>query len=176
MRNKRNPQSSALRTALSLSGICVLLVITSIFWNRDAAKTSIQATSLAYNSASGGLKNDLESVQSQPNISKDDANPSEGELGALQAGQIQGQQTAYKAADSSISMTASHLQSGFPIDRHATWKPSAERDKESSNPDLAAVLRKIAINDEVAVAISNRNLAADNYMLASWWGYHHGAR
>lgn len=53
-------------------------------------------------------------------------------------------------------------------DRHAPWLPSAERDARSSNSELAALLRRIAINGEVAVAISNRNLASDAGMLNFW--------
>ena len=62
-------------------------------------------------------------------------------------------------------LDAQLVQSG----RQATWKPSADRDAASSNPELARLLHQIAIDGEVAVAISNRNLAADNYMLHQWY-------
>lgn len=48
-------------------------------------------------------------------------------------------------------------------DRHAPWAPSEERDKLS--PELAAVLRKVAINNEVMVAVSNINYAQPGGML-----------
>lgn len=54
------------------------------------------------------------------------------------------------------------------LGRQEVWRPSAERERASKNPELVALLKKVAINDEVAVAISNKNLAADNYMLHAW--------
>lgn len=59
--------------------------------------------------------------------------------------------------------------------RHAVWHPSAERAAASRNAELVKVLREVAVNDEVAVAISNDRLAADGYMLEFWcvvvrWG------
>lgn len=53
-------------------------------------------------------------------------------------------------------------------DRHAPWTPGSERDGTTTNPELAEVLRRISINNEVAVAVSNKNLAADGYMLEGW--------
>ncbi|CAL5218343.1 g3 [Coccomyxa viridis] len=51
-------------------------------------------------------------------------------------------------------------------DRHATWRPSSHRDL--ANPELAAILRKVAIDNEVMVAISNSNYAMPGGMLDTW--------
>lgn len=56
-------------------------------------------------------------------------------------------------------------------DRHVPWTPGTERDEASSNPELADVLKLISINNEVAVAVSNKFLAADGYMLEGWCGF-----
>jgi hypothetical protein len=56
------------------------------------------------------------------------------------------------------------------VDRHSPWYPSEERDRQSTNPQLVAILHKIAVNNEVAVAVSNRNLAGNDYMLQAWCG------
>eukprot|EP00892_Ulva_mutabilis_P003675 jgi/Ulvmu1/167/UM001_0171.1 len=63
---------------------------------------------------------------------------------------------------------ASHQNLSVPTNRHALWMPSEQRDRDSSNPELAAILRRISIKDEVAVAVSNRHLAADGFMLEAW--------
>lgn len=52
--------------------------------------------------------------------------------------------------------------------RHAPWMPSEQRDLSSSNPELASILRRISVNHEIAVAVSNKNLASDGYMLEGW--------
>jgi hypothetical protein len=82
--------------------------------------------------------------------------------------------TRYKDAASGVQPRGqvSGERKGIPSDsqqfRQATWQPSPERDAASPNQQLAALLRKIAIDNEVAVAISNRNLAQDGYMLEFW--------
>jgi hypothetical protein len=53
-------------------------------------------------------------------------------------------------------------------DRHAPWTPSTERDQASSNSELASILRRISVKDEIAVAVSNKFLASDGYMLEAW--------
>lgn len=51
-------------------------------------------------------------------------------------------------------------------DRHTPWLPSAERDK--TYPELAEFLKKVAINNEVIVAVSNKNYAWPGGMLELW--------
>lgn len=51
-------------------------------------------------------------------------------------------------------------------DRHTPWVPSEERDKK--DPELAAVLRKVAINNEVLASMSNINYAMPGGMLDTW--------
>lgn len=51
-------------------------------------------------------------------------------------------------------------------DRHKVWVPSSKRD--AADPELAKVLRKVAINDEVLVAVSNINYARKGGMLDLW--------
>lgn len=55
---------------------------------------------------------------------------------------------------------------GSSGDRHALWSPSA--DKESANPELAEFLKKVAINGEVMVAVSNINYATKGNMVDMW--------
>ena len=52
------------------------------------------------------------------------------------------------------------------VDRHTTWGPSAELDK--NDPEFGAFLRTVAINDEVLVAVSNINYARKGGMLDLW--------
>lgn len=51
-------------------------------------------------------------------------------------------------------------------DRHTVWTPTPEREKH--NPELAAFLKKVAINNEVLVAVSNKNYAWPGGMLEVW--------
>lgn len=51
-------------------------------------------------------------------------------------------------------------------ERHTPWQPSPER--AAADPELAEVLAKVAVNNEVLVAISNRNYAGQGSMLATW--------
>lgn len=51
---------------------------------------------------------------------------------------------------------------------HVPWAPSEERDAASINPHLAALLREVAIQDEVVIAVSNSNLAGDGGPLQHW--------
>ncbi|KAK9916012.1 hypothetical protein WJX75_007235 [Coccomyxa subellipsoidea] len=51
-------------------------------------------------------------------------------------------------------------------DRHKAWRPSKQRD--AAEPELAAVLRKVAKDNEVMVAISNANYAQPGGMLDLW--------
>jgi hypothetical protein len=52
---------------------------------------------------------------------------------------------------------------------HSIWHPSSERNAKSTNQELARILKEVAVNDEVAVAISNSKLAADGFMLEFWY-------
>lgn len=54
-------------------------------------------------------------------------------------------------------------------DPHVPWTPGADRDRTSSNPELARILRRISVNNEIAVAVSNKFLAMDGYMLEGWY-------
>lgn len=51
-------------------------------------------------------------------------------------------------------------------DRHAVWKPSEQR--RSADPKLGSILKKISINNEVLVAVSNKNYAQPGGMLEVW--------
>lgn len=51
-------------------------------------------------------------------------------------------------------------------DRHTPWAPSPERD--ALHPKLAEVLRSVAVNNEVLVAVSNANYAWPGGMLELW--------
>lgn len=51
-------------------------------------------------------------------------------------------------------------------DRHRVWVPSSRRD--ATDPELAEVLRKVAVDDEVLVAVSNINYAGKGGMLDLW--------
>lgn len=51
-------------------------------------------------------------------------------------------------------------------DRHTVWGPSAERD--ATDPEFGEFLRKVAIDNEVLVAVSNINYAQKGGMLDLW--------
>jgi len=51
-------------------------------------------------------------------------------------------------------------------DRHTVWNPSEQR--LSADPDLGSILNKISINNEVIVAVSNKNYAQPGGMLDLW--------
>ena len=51
-------------------------------------------------------------------------------------------------------------------DRHAVWGPSVDRDKD--DPEFAAFLRDVAVNNEILVAVSNINYARRGGMLDLW--------
>jgi hypothetical protein len=57
------------------------------------------------------------------------------------------------------------------LGRHSIWHPSKDRNAKSTNHELAQVLKEVAVNNEVAVAISNSRLAGDGYMLEFWYGH-----
>lgn len=61
---------------------------------------------------------------------------------------------------------AAGAAAGTCPDRHTPWAPSAERDKQY--PELAEFLKKVAIHNEVLVAVSNKNYAWPGGMLSVW--------
>lgn len=67
-------------------------------------------------------------------------------------------ETAAKAASASAA--------GSCPDRHTPWQPSTERDK--TYPELAEFLKKVAVNNEVLVSVSNKNYAWPGGMLQLW--------
>jgi hypothetical protein len=94
---------------------------------------------------------------------------------AVQSAHFQ-QQVASQLEQASAG-TLSPSQPAMPCpDRHAAWQPSTVRDQQSEYPALAALLRRIAIQGEVAVAISNRFLATDGYMLHMWCAFRHSLK
>ena len=52
------------------------------------------------------------------------------------------------------------------LDRHAVWEPSSKRSVK--DPELAEVLKEVAVNNELLVAVSNINYAAKGGMLDTW--------
>jgi hypothetical protein len=53
-------------------------------------------------------------------------------------------------------------------DRHTPWGPSSQREEETNQPELAKLLKSVAINNEVMVAVSNINYARPGGMLDLW--------
>lgn len=64
------------------------------------------------------------------------------------------------------SMSSAGQEKGKCIGRHTVWTPSAKKNKK--DPELAAFLEKVAINNEVLVAVSNINYAQKGGMLDVW--------
>ncbi|KAG7674392.1 hypothetical protein Ndes2526B_g05117 [Nannochloris sp. 'desiccata'] len=83
------------------------------------------------------------------------------------ADQVQQQKdTEARLAAEQTSIRSIKESAGDCLDRHTLWLPSATRDK--INPTLAAFLKKVAINNEVLVAVSNANYARPGGMLELW--------
>jgi len=67
-----------------------------------------------------------------------------------------------------LQLTAEGKSGGSYSDRYVPWTPSASRDAQVADKSLAAILRKVAINGEVLVAVSNMALAGDGGMLQTF--------
>lgn len=83
--------------------------------------------------------------------------------------QLEAAQKELEAAKSAVASTSGGAAKGCPVDRHALWGPSPER--EAANPELAelsALLKSIAIDNEVMAAVSNQNYAFPGGMLSVW--------
>mmetsp|Transcript_4625 Transcript_4625/g.11207 ORF Transcript_4625/g.11207 Transcript_4625/m.11207 type:complete len:390 (-) Transcript_4625:521-1690(-) len=67
-----------------------------------------------------------------------------------------------------IEFLARQLEVAANGDRHTPWTPSAERDGKANDKELAGVLRKVSLNGELLVAVSNMALAGDGGMLETF--------
>lgn len=71
-----------------------------------------------------------------------------------------------KQISNAQSTSSAGQEKGKCVGRHTVWTPSAKRNKK--DPELAAFLEKVAINNEVLVAVSNINYAQKGGMLDVW--------
>lgn len=80
---------------------------------------------------------------------------------------VAAQAEALEKQVSSVESTSSEGQErGKCVGRHTVWKPSAIRNEK--DPELATFLEKVAIDNEVLVAVSNINYAQKGGMLDVW--------
>ncbi|PRW58051.1 glycosyltransferase CAZy family GT77 [Chlorella sorokiniana] len=76
------------------------------------------------------------------------------------------QEVAKLRAQVTSGSAAGTAAAGTCPDRHTPWGPTVDRDKQY--PELAEFLKKVAINNEVLVAVSNKNYAWPGGMLSVW--------
>ena len=69
------------------------------------------------------------------------------------------------AADAEAARIAA-AGGGPPLDRHTPWEPLPEWDV--GDPELAALLRRVAVGGEVLAAVSDGRLAGPGGMLTTW--------
>ncbi|DBA81187.1 hypothetical protein WJX79_006838 [Trebouxia sp. C0005] len=146
---------------------------------REARSNLLEALTLKHESAIREHRN-IEDSRSALKQSRNDAQAELATLHHDMAEALQHVEKAKQERDIARDLAASLLkeqadlkeqlqdqpQTQSQADRHTLWLPSAERDKGDS--ELAAVLRQVSINNEIMVAISNRNYAMPGGMLTTW--------
>lgn len=137
-----------------MGGVLVgLLVAATQFTRHGGADGSSGAVAtLSAASSRSASSTDLAKLQSELTQAR-----SERDAAIAEAGRLRDE--AAKAAKQQSSP-------GSCPDRHTPWGPSAERDK--TYPELAEFLKKVAINNEVLVSVSNANYAWPGGMLQVW--------
>lgn len=103
------------------------------------------------------MQDQLSSVKRHLKELKSERDSARRELGAVKQ---QNSELQEQAAQTAASATCG--------DRHTPFRPSTDR--ASTDPELAAFLQEVAVNDEVMVAVSNENYAHPGGMLDVWMG------
>ncbi|PSC74665.1 glycosyltransferase CAZy family GT77 [Micractinium conductrix] len=158
MAPRRGPQRGRGPLALALTaGMVVGLIIAAASFKRPHGSSGGsgggEAVTAAATTASGAQSGgaDVGRLEAQVQQLSKERDAAQAEVAKLRA--------AANAASSGAS-------AGACPDRHTPWGPSPERDK--TYPELAEFLKKVAINNEVLVSVSNSNYAWPGGML-QWW-------
>lgn len=123
--------------------------------------SAVQAHSNSLQTQISQLQQDLDRAQTAAEAAKRHAEEARHKAEAASAAARR--QAAAGANCSSIEPPAG---GSACADRHTPWRPSPERD--AVDPALAAVLRAVAKNNEILVAVSNINYAWPGGMLSCW--------
>jgi hypothetical protein len=147
------------------AGIAFGLIVAMFNMSRSPAGPQLQGAGASLQEEADALQQQMYELEKQLKEAK-----SERDSARQLADQVQQQkdvEARLRAAEktSTISIKGAEIAAGA-ADRHTPWLPSATRDK--INPELAAFLKKVAINNEVLVAVSNANYAWPGGMLELW--------
>lgn len=145
------------------AGIVFGLAVAMFNMSRSPAGQQLQGAGASLQDEPNVLQQQMYDLEKQLKEAKSERDSARRQL----ADQVQQQkdiEDRFAAEQTSISSIKSGA--GDCLDRHTPWLPSATRDK--INPTLAAFLKKVAINNEVLVAVSNANYAWPGGMLELW--------
>ena len=146
--SKRNPIVLAL-----LAGVFFGLIVAVLHLSRTPPERLTGAASSLQEEADA-LQQQIDDLSSQLREAKKERDAARRDL------------AQHISSTATATATAGSNQEACTADRHTPWKPSAERDK--LHPELGAFLRKVAVNNEVLVAVSNKNYAWPGGMLELW--------
>ncbi|KAL4430612.1 hypothetical protein ABPG77_005852 [Micractinium sp. CCAP 211/92] len=142
--------------ALALTaGVLVGLLVAATQFRRSANTaegSNSAAATLSTTSGSGTGSADVVKLQAELKQARLERDTAVAEAGRLR--------------DEAAKAAKQQAAAGSCPDRHTPWGPSAERDK--TYPELAEFLKKVAINNEVLVSVSNANYAWPGGMLQLW--------
>ena len=145
-----------------VAGVIFGLIIAMVHVSRSPAGNLASATA-SIQDQSDALHEQVEELEAQLHETKTERDAARRQL-ADQA-QLQ-KDLEKKLAEQRKQLSTASSSSDCQGDRHSPWSPSAER--ALTNPDLAAFLKKVAIKNEVLVAVSNREYAWPGGMLELW--------
>jgi hypothetical protein len=145
------------------AGIVFGLFVAMFNTSHSPAGQQLQGAGTSLQDEADALQQQMYELEKQLKEAKSERDSARRQL----ADQVQQQKDteARFTVDQTIKSTTEIASSGCS-DRHTPWLPSATRDK--INPALAAFLKKVAVNNEVLVAVSNANYAWPGGMLELW--------
>lgn len=162
---RRHEQSSRRYPVLVAlaAGIAFGLIVAMFNMSRSPAGHQLQGAGASLQDEADALQQHLNELEKQLKEAKSERDSARRQL-ADQVQQQKDMEARLTAEQSTNTIKAVALS--LSPDRHTPWLPSAARDK--INPALAAFLKKVAINNEVLVAVSNANYAWPGGMLELW--------
>jgi len=160
--DQRSPSRYLVLVALA-AGIAFGLGVALFNMSRSPAGQQLQGAGASIQVEAGELQQQMYELEKQLKEAKAERDSARRQLAeqVQQQKDIEPQLAADEISISSIKGNAEDFS-----DRHTPWKPSAARNK--INPALAVFLKKVAINNELLVAVSNANYAWPGGMLELW--------
>jgi arabinosyltransferase len=148
------------------AGIAFGLIVAMFNTSRSPAGHQLQGAGASLQDEADALNQQMYELEKQLKEAKSERDSARRQL----ADQVQQQKDIearlLQAEQTSNSIKGSEIGEENCPDRHTPWLPSSTRDK--INPALGAFLEKVAINNEVLVAVSNANYAWPGGMLELW--------